>query len=241
MKNLINKLLGVCGVRLVSKNWGPRDYKKTLKTIIDSGLEIEQVIDVGASDGSWTRECANLLKNAKFFMIDPLPSNHGKLLSIAQIGKGYGVFSGAVGSDGGMLDLYECSDQSSFYTSEFAKNKSSSIKVRVKTLDDLLKESAFSPPDFIKFDIQGHELEALRGATKCLETAKILLIETHVQRSYQETPFLHEIVSYLAQFDFQVFDFCSYVQRPVDGRLTQTDIMFAKHLPQLFSTGWNEE
>lgn len=53
-------------------------------------------------------------------------------------------------------------------------------KVRAVALDDLYQAGEIKPPDILKMDIEGAELDAFRGMTKLLrETRPLLLIEFH--------------------------------------------------------------
>ena len=50
--------------------------------------------------------------------------------------------------------------------------------IRLTTLDELIQDLSLTPPDLIKMDIEGGELDALRGARRTIETYQpILLIE----------------------------------------------------------------
>jgi FkbM family methyltransferase len=51
------------------------------------------------------------------------------------------------------------------------------IKVRKKTLDAILEESNFGKIDFISIDVEGHELEVLKGFTLEKFTPRIVLLE----------------------------------------------------------------
>ena len=65
------------------------------------------------------------------------------------------------------------------------------------------------------------------------------MVECNFQQPYHGIPFFHDVVTNLAKYGFRVFDFCTYAQRPFDLRLTQSDVVFAKGLPELFSVRWN--
>jgi hypothetical protein len=69
----------------------------------------------------------------------------------------------------------------------------------VRTLDSFLGQPALHAPDLIKADVQGFELEVLRGATKCLETAKLLLLEVSYRRIYENLTLAHEVIGYVGR------------------------------------------
>jgi hypothetical protein len=58
------------------------------------------------------------------------------------------------------------------------------------------------PPDLIKLDVQGYELEVLRGGEACLRHARAVLCEVSFKVFYSGQPLFHEIVAFLAARGF---------------------------------------
>lgn len=74
IKKFVKKGLNKFGDQIQKINYNPKNTEftmfKALKRCIDRGLEIKTVIDVGASNGSWSRECLKLLPLAKYLLIE---------------------------------------------------------------------------------------------------------------------------------------------------------------------------
>lgn len=61
------------------------------------------------------------------------------------------------------------------------------IVIHVESIDDVIANKALRPPNFIKMDIEGGELNALRGAQKTLQQYHpVLLISTHGDQIHQD-------------------------------------------------------
>lgn len=61
------------------------------------------------------------------------------------------------------------------------------ITIHVESMDELIAEKGLRPPDFIKMDIEGGELNALQGAAETLKKYHpILLISTHGDEIHQQ-------------------------------------------------------
>lgn len=236
----INKFLGKAGLRIISSSWGPRGFLNTLYRVKRQGIRPSQIIDIGASDGRWTRDCLKVFPDAKYFLVDPLEKNSVFLNELHQAKPQVKVWQGALGSRHGQLDLYIHGDQSSFFASEYSQsNEMSTRTVEVRTLDSFMEDSTIPQPDMIKADVQGFEMEVLKGAEKCLENTELLLLEVSYRRVYQNGPLAHEVISYVGSRGFRIFDICSYVKRPLDGELACSDILFAKADSKLFEfEGW---
>jgi FkbM family methyltransferase len=71
----------------------------------------------------------------------------------------------------------------------------SSIKIRTRTLDSII--SADDVIDFINIDIQGAELEALKGAPRILEQVKWLYLEVNELELYEDCPLISDIDEFL--------------------------------------------
>ena len=57
--------------------------------------------------------------------------------------------------------------------------------------------------NFWNFDIQGAELMALKGATKCIQHAKAIYLEVNEKELYKKCALLPEIDSFLSQYGFK--------------------------------------
>jgi len=239
-KQTVNKLLGNVGLRVVGSSWGPRGFLNALYRVKKQGIEPAQIVDIGASNGVWTRDCLRVFPDAEYLLVDPLEENRPFLQELQRKGSKIKTWIGALGAKAGKLPLNVHGDQSSFLRSEYSENEAQGIRyVEVRTLDSFLENGTIRPPGMIKADVQGYEIEALRGAEKCLESAELLLLEVSYRNIYEEGPLAHEAISYAGSKGFRILDICTYALRPFDGELAQSDILFAKANLRLFEyEGW---
>jgi hypothetical protein len=108
------------------------------------------------------------------------------------------------------------------------------------TLDAITEGSAFARPDFIKLDVQGYEIEVLRGGVRALESAEVVLMEVNLLGLYEGVPLFHESADYMGKQGFQVYELGSLIRRPYDGALWQADVIFVRNSsPLLSSKRWS--
>ncbi len=212
-----------------------------MKRAKSRGISIRQVVDVGADKGLWAKECLPIFPEASYFLVEPLLENEPFLAEISRTRRHVDYYLGALGAEPGHLTLHAHGDQSSFFRSEYADSADSCLRdVEVRTLDSFLKEGRIHPPDLVKADVQGFELQVLKGANRCLDTTELLLLEVSYQQIYEGSPLAHEVIAYMGAKGFRIYDMCTYSQRPLDGELAQADILFARHDSVLFAiTGWS--
>jgi FkbM family methyltransferase len=237
LKTAVNGLLGFTGLRLVSASWGPRGFLPAVERARARGFSPRCVVDVGASNGQWTRECRQVFPGADYLLVDPLEENRAALQALAASTPGLRFWSGALGAADGELALQAHGDQSSFLPSPDFPGVARQVPVR--RLDTFLERGEIRGPLFIKADVQGFELEVLSGAGSCLAETGLLLLETSFVQLYQGAPLAHEIVGWLGQRGFRILDICTYLQRPGDRQLAQADLLFAPVASPLFGhEGW---
>lgn len=195
------------------------------------------IFDVGASTGCWTYTASRIFPNGTFYLFEPMYSisdvyaerfnamhkgNPDIRLTLhpVAIGESIGqcsfhLMEEAVGST--TLDLPSAA-------STYAQRR----QVPMITLDHVVDSQLAPQPDFIKMDIQGGELAALRGSTKILSGVTALHLETWLEREYWgKTPLLAEVIAYLSSFGFRVFDFGDEFRRS-GGELYAIDVTFVR-------------
>ncbi len=79
-----------------------------------------------------------------------------------------------------------------------------SEEISITTLDEEIPRSQLPEPDFIKIDIEGFELEALRGARQTLLTKKpALFLEMHGDTVREKKRKVAEIVAFLWEVNYR--------------------------------------
>ena len=104
-------------------------------------------------------------------------------------------------------------------TAQHMNSANAQIELPCRKLDSICAEIALKGPAFIKLDVEGAEMSALRGAEETLADTCGLLIESPV-RSAPGPQFL-EIYTFLAARDFSLFDIVRMSHRGTDSTLYQ--------------------
>ena len=84
-----------------------------------------------------------------------------------------------------------------------------------------------SHPVLIKIDVQGYELEVLRGANNLLKKTDYLLLEVSKNEMYQNQPIEKEVVEYLKNLNFDILKSNNW-SKIQNTNFYQRDIIFYK-------------
>lgn len=227
IRQAVNSSLRPIGLRVVTATWGPTGFGAALAKLRARGWSPRQVFDVGAWQGTWTAECMRIFPGARYLLIDPLPANRQPLADFCATHPNATAWNGAVGATAGTLSLYEHADQSSAFRASVPEWRGHPIEVEMRTLDSFVAGGEAEAPQLIKADVQGYELEVLRGASGVLAAADAVLLEVSFRELYEGQPLAHDVIGYLGERNFAVADICSYSQA-ADGTLLQSDLLFVR-------------
>ena len=135
------------------------------------------VFDVGANVGLWSKCLLNLKPSARLFLFEPSPECVKQIASLnLPVAK---IISSAVGEAASKAFLHfssETDGSASLHArgdSYFRDRIYQSVEVAVTTIDQVIADERIDFVDFLKMDIEGHELAALRGAAQALASRKI--------------------------------------------------------------------
>ena len=153
------------------------------------------VLDCGAnSSKSGGLNCIYFAKkagiNGKVYAFEPIPRIYNELLEDV---KG---FENIIPVNKGVSDRR----QQAYFEDFSARSKvsnSGNIKVELTTIDDFVREKNIPKVDFIKMDIEGAELDALKGAINTIKTfkPKLAICIYHKPEHFYEIPtFIKSIV-----------------------------------------------
>ena len=116
------------------------------------------------------------------------------------------------------------------------------VELPMTTLDCLTKETPFNKSQLLKFDVQGYELEVLKGASSILNYVEVIIMEVSLIPLIPEAPKFNEVIQSLHDMDFRLYDICSKFRRPIDKALWQIDAVFVRSKSSLgsVSKGWSK-
>jgi FkbM family methyltransferase len=135
------------------------------------------IFDVGANQGDWSRALLKKLPNARIVMFEPAAGCQSHLHPL--VSERVCLVPSAVGSEPGTAELWSSSETDGaaslhprkdtyFATAQFVPQQ-----VEVTSIDDYISRNGLERVDFVKLDIEGHELAALQGADASLSGGKI--------------------------------------------------------------------
>ena len=98
---------------------------------------------------------------------------------------------------------------------KYADGRAASERVTLDTIDNLIPELPI--PDFIKIDVEGYQLEVLRGAEYCLKTHAPLLMAELRDVGETNRAIFGEIEDYVADLGYQLYEIRKHSIRQCDG------------------------
>ena len=194
------------------------------------GIEAATVIDAGAAYGRWSLACGGVYPEARYVMIEPLNEFVPFLEAAAAKLDQAVVVQVAVGDAPGrhLLNVHADLVGSSLRQEEDRAVRTKPREVEVTVIDAVVDEHALESPFLLKIDVQGAELDVLRGATTTLGRATAVIVETSTLPFFSGGSEFARLVEFLAARGFALYDVVDLAYRPLDGALAQVDAIFVE-------------
>jgi FkbM family methyltransferase len=185
------------------------------------GVEPVTIVDVGASDGRWSKLALQAFPDADLVLFEPQPVHAPGLAGFQSEHPEARVLRSAVGGATGTSAFDARDPQAGVLQKEF---ESGSITVTVVTLDEALASAR--PPFLVKLDTHGVEAEILAGARETLTHSVAWIIEAYNYRIRPDCPLFWELCTRMAEHGFRPVDLVDVLRRPYDETLWQMDLFF---------------
>lgn len=211
--------------RLLSKPWLDR-------------RAIRAVIDCGANEGQAARTFRQLFSEAHIHSFEPQPEPATRMKERFSGDEGFWAHQVACGPEAGQLPLRvaEFSPASSLLESCKPSptdevpwcEQPSTLEVPVVRLDAYLADKNLPPGSWLlKLDVQGFELEVLRGAVGLFPSVGVIVCEILLAEFYENQSRIGEIFSFLHSHGFVPVDFDEPIRAPKSQKILYLDVAFA--------------
>jgi FkbM family methyltransferase len=168
--------------------------------------ENDVVIEAGANIGSETLLISRLLKTGHIHCFEPNPYTFERLkinITINEL-KNVNAYDCALGEADGEINfhIYPKGFCNAGMSSKYMQTPNTlKINVVQKTLDTFIKENKITKVDFIKMDIQGAEMDMIKGSAETIAAFKPTIF-TEACEPYNNTQKLFEI---LKSYNYNIY------------------------------------
>ncbi|MDZ4757075.1 MAG: FkbM family methyltransferase [Bacteroidota bacterium] len=174
----------------------------------------EHIFDCGANVGFVTHVFLKKFPTAKIHSFEPNPlvfeqlkNAHGQNPNVVLHNKGIGRTKGSL-----TFNINKNSGTSSFlaanayHTLNYANKNIQEKVVEVVGIGEYMKENNISCIDLLKLDIEGFELEALKGIDDLENRVKMIYTEVNLIPTYDKQPLINDIINYAQEHKFHLFN-----------------------------------
>lgn len=195
------------------------------------------IYDVGANRGLTIDRFLEFFPDSRIVAFEPYPPMVQEIKLKYKDNANVTIDNSGISNIKGELLFYvnKSVDTSSFLSSKLTGLNSDpqvknmeQITVPVKTIEDSFKENNLEHIHILKLDIQGSELNALKGAERLLIDKKIDIVytEAYFIQQYVDQPLFPEIAMYLLSRGYQLQD----IYNPIygKGKLAWCDAVFVR-------------
>ena len=178
------------------------------------GKKPSVIFDCGANIGFVTHKFSTKFPAATIYAFEPNPSVFQKLAKhYAEKNKIVCINSG-IGSDSGKMTFYvnRNSGTSSFlpptdfHMNNIASHTVTPTEVDIVKIDDVMKTHRIDHIDVLKLDIEGFEIEAMKGISNLKHKISLIFAEVNLIPTYQGQPLIDEVIAYARSQGFHILN-----------------------------------
>lgn len=198
----------------------------------------KNVLDVGANVGDYSRDLKTYFPSVNIFQIEGSESNRQFLTE-----KGMPFEIALVGDAERSVVFYERDHgPGNSIFKEFGWHNTSGIEKRkaLTTIDAIIDRrkgeeglAFIEHLDFIKLDVQGAEVLALKGASNALHTAEVVAIEASIMNYNSGGASFFELHKALDEAGYALYDIIDLFR--IRGHAVQSDMVFVRKSSPLWS------
>jgi len=216
-------VLAPMGVKLVNSGRPTRNFVEFFSHLKRLQFIPGTVIDVGVAYG--TPDLYAAFPTSKFYLVEPLKEFEPDLQRLQSTYDTEYVLA-AAGAAKGEVTLNIHADPRQ--TTSLARAAIDRRVVPVVTVDQVLAGRDLRPPVLLKIDTEGQELSVLQGAIETLHKVDLVILETRLISYVDGLPEIADIMEYMTNEHFSLYDILDGGYRPLDKALEIVDLVFAR-------------
>lgn len=207
------------------------------RDMLSSLGEVNTVVDVGANVGQFALICSSCFPKAKIHSFEPLPKARKVFLQVLEGLDQVILHPVALGEHRAELQIHVTAraDSSSLLAPALqatiypGTHEVGTEVARVVPLEDRLSRDDISSPALLKIDVQGYELQVLRGCKTLLDRFDYVFAELSFVELYAGQALAPEVIGWLDENGFVLSGCYSSSGSYLRGKMIQGDFLFRRY------------
>ena len=199
-------------------------------------LACRMVVDIGANRGQFALAARRCFPKAKIVSFEPLPGPTARFRAVFSTDPQVVLHESAIGPERKQATIHISARDDSSSLLPFAPSQTAifpgtatagTATVRVAPLDEFMSAEQIEAPALLKLDVQGYELEALRGCESLLHRFAHVYCECSFVELYEGQALADEVIAWLRERGFALRGaYNMHYDR--SGRAIQADFLFSR-------------
>jgi FkbM family methyltransferase len=199
------------------------------KNVLQKGI----ILDVGGGQATTAEIFSRYFPNQKVYIFEPIKHNIEAIEKASSRTLNWNIIHKAVGNQVGttFINIAQRVTASSLLDMNANAEGYGDIlqlqnreAIELTTLDHEIRPD--TPVLILKMDVQGFELEVLRGGIETLKRTQIVIVEINNHDGYKNAPTYYEIDEFLRQQGFVLQDLLPNIR--INGKLQDWDAIYIK-------------
>lgn len=187
---------------------GEIEHVKTLRSI---GKNFNTIIDIGANKGQFVLVARKCFPEAMIYSFEPLAEPARSFRRIFADDTLTTLHEMAIGPTEGeqIIHISKSNDSSSLLPISDLQSRIfpgteevATRSITITPLENVISEEKIESPALLKIDVQGYELEVLKGCKSLLNQFDYVYVECSFVELYEGQALAHEVIKYLGRRHF---------------------------------------
>ena len=201
-----------------------------LKSLQNKNFKPNYIVDVGCGHGEWTKKMMKFFENSNFVLFDANEDNKKKLDQLIIANKNIVYQITLLSDDNKNYEFFKMGYGSSVYEEQTThKREVKNIKSQ-RLVDVLPSDLKKSNNNMIKLDVQGSELNILKGLDDLINKFEIIILETSLHNYNKDAPLFNEVLTFMTNKNYKLYDLFDFKRLGNDESfLLQFDCVFVRN------------
>jgi len=199
----------------------------------------QNIFDIGCGHGEWFKKINKIFPKSKYYLFDANYENKEFLRRLSvkhKINYKICLISNKIKK----IKFYIMGYGSSVYNELSQHNRKIKIIESTTLKKEINEHNILSKNNLLKLDVQGSELDILKGLKEKINIFEAIILETSVRRLNKSSPLFITIINFMYKNNFIFFDICDL--KRLDGKnstLIQLDALFIRKNSKLLNKNYH--